>query len=309
MVEVKNLPLSQIFPDSEQPRKEFDPEGLRELARSLKHNGLLQPIIVRPNGSGYVIIAGERRWRAAKELGWEMIPAIVRDDVTVEDAAKLQLLENITRRDLNPVERARAYKRFMEQGYTSTDIARITGEDAGNITYYVKILNCREDILHLVARGQVKVTLAYAIAKLSPDNQARVIREMTSRKMDTETAIAFAEKLYEQETQVDMFPELPRLSEEHRRAAQTFCEAFDRVCAVLQKLERMEEKQPGLMAQALQHEGEVTELKIKELIKHLNRLLRAMKATMAGTFLQEGRNEGKGYSPSLGSSGRSTTSC
>ncbi len=99
-------------PDLEQPRKTFDEEALQELARSMDSNGLLQPITVRPDEDDFILIAGERRWRAACLLGWETIPAIVRSDVTLGEAAKLQLLENIVRRDLNRVEEARAFQKI-----------------------------------------------------------------------------------------------------------------------------------------------------------------------------------------------------
>ena len=119
------IEVRRVRPDLEQPRKTFDEEALQELAGSLDSNGLLQPIVVRPDPEGnngdYLLIAGERRWRAAGILGWDTIPALIRDDVTASEAAKLQLLENIVRRDLNPVEEARALRCL----FISTDIPKL----------------------------------------------------------------------------------------------------------------------------------------------------------------------------------------
>ena len=114
----QTIELRRVRPDPDQPRKHFADAALQELAGSMDSNGLLQPVVVRPNGSGYILIAGERRWRAACLLGWKTIPAIVRSDVTLGEAAKLQLLENIVRQDLNPVEEARALQRMQDEGYT-----------------------------------------------------------------------------------------------------------------------------------------------------------------------------------------------
>ena len=106
------IELRRVRPDPDQPRRRFDEAALRELAQSMASNGLLQPVTVRPDEDDFILIAGERRWRSACLLGWETIPAIVHSDVTLGEAAKLQLLENIVRRNLNPVEEARALQRM-----------------------------------------------------------------------------------------------------------------------------------------------------------------------------------------------------
>ena len=279
-VKVENIPIGKIRPDPDQPRKDFDPQAMEELKRSLRHNGLLQPIIVRPDGDGYIIIAGERRWRAARDLGWETIPAIVRDDVSLEDAAKLQLLENIARKDLNPVEEAKAYKRFLDQGYTPKDISEIVGKDPGYITWLVKILNCREEILHLVAKGKIKTTLAWHLARLSPNGQMRALRKLTSEDMPLEQAVAICDAIYAEENQMEMFPET-KLTEKQMEVARKFRSAFEKAVKALEELQEVENKNPGALGEVLATEIDAAEEKVKLLIKHLEWLLKALRRKRA----------------------------
>ena len=150
------IELRRVKPDPDQPRRRFDEAALRELAQSMASNGLLQPIVVRPNGIGYILIAGERRWRAACLLGWETIPAIVRSDVTLGGAAKLQLLENIVRQDLNPVEEARAFKKMLDEGHAIEELGSAVGMTVRQVEWRVEMLSAREDVLHLVANGAIK---------------------------------------------------------------------------------------------------------------------------------------------------------
>jgi ParB family chromosome partitioning protein len=110
---LREVPVTAIRPNPFQPRRDFDPAALAELAASIEASGLLQPVIVRTSGAGYELVAGERRWRAVQQLGWARVPAVVRD---VDDRAllTLALIENLQREDLNPIEEARAYQRLAD---------------------------------------------------------------------------------------------------------------------------------------------------------------------------------------------------
>ena len=120
-----NVPISRISPHPDQPRRHFDEEALNELAASIAQRGVIQPVIVRPLGNGYQLVAGERRWRAAQKAQLHEIPALIRD-LSDRDVMALALIENIQREDLNPIEEARAYHRLAEfEGLTQAEIARL----------------------------------------------------------------------------------------------------------------------------------------------------------------------------------------
>ncbi len=269
------------MPDPEQPRKSFDEEALQKLARSMDSNGLLQPIVVRPipegrkGGIRYILIAGERRWRAAGQLGWKTIPAIIREDLTIEEAAKLQLLENIVRRDLDPVEEARAFKKMLDEGYTIQEISEAVGLAVSQISWRVQMLNAREDVLVLVARGHLRPAIAHELSKLSHNGQGRAVRSINSVKLTYNEALALCQKIFAEENQIEMFVET-KLSQEQQRAVQTFGEAFKRVGELLVKLQRMEEEHPGQLAKALTAEAGLIEAQVDEAVKGLYRVKKAL---------------------------------
>ena len=277
-------------PDPEQPRKTFDEEALQELAGSLDSNGLLQPIVVRPDPEGnngdYLLIAGERRWRAAGILGWDTIPALIRDDVTASEAAKLQLLENIVRRDLNPVEEARAFKKMLDEGYTLQELSNAVGMPDGHIAWRVQMLNAREDVLALVAAGQVKPLVAHALSRLSEGGQGRALRAMSSQRLTYQEVHGLCERIYGEENQAEMFPEIRQLTAEDIQTVKTFADVFGRISSTLDRLNRMEEMSPGSMAQALSLKGGLVESQIDEAVKGLGRVKRALQVdrmhTLAG---------------------------
>ena len=153
---VSMLPLSQIDPKSDQPRKSFDKEALEELASSIAENGLLQPIIVREYlGGRYQIIAGERRFRASKMAGLSEIPVILMDKDD-RKAAEIALIENIQREDLNPVEEAMAFRSLMtEYGLTQEELSEKIGKSRSAIANTVRLLDLPEEVLLMVARGEI----------------------------------------------------------------------------------------------------------------------------------------------------------
>ena len=153
---ISMLPLSQIDPKSDQPRKSFDKEALEELASSIAENGLLQPIIVREHlGGRYQIIAGERRFRASKMAGLSEIPVILMDKDD-RKAAEIALIENIQREDLNPVEEAMAFRSLMnEYGLTQEELSEKIGKSRSAIANTVRLLDLPEEVLLMVARGEI----------------------------------------------------------------------------------------------------------------------------------------------------------
>jgi ParB family chromosome partitioning protein len=162
-VRVLDLPLASIVPNPHQPRREFNDASLAELAASLKSTGMIQPIIVRPDGQGgdtYQLIAGERRWRAAKLADLPTLPAIVRD-VDGPTQAQMALIENIQREDLNPLDRARAYQTLLQHlGLTQAELAGRLGEDRSTITHFLRVLELPESVQAFIGEG--RLTLAHA---------------------------------------------------------------------------------------------------------------------------------------------------
>lgn len=169
----RDIFLTSIQPDREQPRKRFDEEKLRELAASMRENGLSTPILLRPTGDGFTIVHGERRYRAAQLLGWRTIPAEIRE-MTEAQARVLSLVENIQRADLTPIEEARAYRRMLDTGMTQADLGQKIGKSQSYIATKLRMLampECLQALLDagLVSEGHIKQILR--LRKLCGDAQ------------------------------------------------------------------------------------------------------------------------------------------
>lgn len=151
------IPLDQIAPNPHQPRRQMNETSLAELAASIKSSGLIQPVIVRKTETGYQLIAGERRLRAAKLAGLTTLPALVRD-VDGFTQAQMALIENIQREDLNPIDRALAYRALISQlGLTQQELAIRLGEDRSSITHYVRLLELAEPVREQVRNGMLSL--------------------------------------------------------------------------------------------------------------------------------------------------------
>jgi ParB family transcriptional regulator, chromosome partitioning protein len=154
--ELRELPLGVIRPNPQQPRTRFDPASISSLAASIADAGMVQPLIVRPLGDGrYELIAGERRWRAAREAGVQTVPAIVRDEA---EAGRLQtaLIENMAREDLNPVDEARACAALVEDlGLSKEKLARRLGRSRSGLSNLIRLLDLPDEALELIASGQL----------------------------------------------------------------------------------------------------------------------------------------------------------
>ena len=162
------LPLSSIHANPMQPRTVFQADRLEELAASIRANGIIQPIVVRQHQDGYQIVAGERRWRAAKLAGVTDVPVVVQD-VADPHMLELALIENIQREDLNPIETAHAYERLSrELGLSHEEIGRRTGKDRTSITNIVRLLKLPKEVQLLVAEHRISMGHARAILGL-PD--------------------------------------------------------------------------------------------------------------------------------------------
>jgi ParB family chromosome partitioning protein len=193
----QSLALDQILPGSEQPRDTFDQDRLMELAHSIKTNGLLQPITVQKHADGkYRIIAGERRWRAAKLAGLTEIAALVR---TVEDSQRLELalIENIQREDLNPLEVAAAFERLAsEHGMSHERIAERTGKDRSTVTNFLRLLRLGDEAKRALKNGQISMGHARTLLNIADeDQQAQACRDIIDKKLSVRDTEALVKRL------------------------------------------------------------------------------------------------------------------
>ena len=175
----RQVPVDRIRPAPWQPRRHFRPESLAELADSIRSRGVLQPLLVRPVGEGYELIAGERRWRAAVEAGLADVPVRVLD-VDDRGAMELALIENLQREDLNPIEEAEGYHQLMERyGLTQDDIAQRVGRARATVANALRLLTLPEPVRSLIAEGSLSAGHAKALLSLpSAEEQTAVARRV-----------------------------------------------------------------------------------------------------------------------------------
>lgn len=193
---ILEIPVADIRPNVHQPRQDFDPESLAELVGSITRNGLLQPVIVRADGEGYQLIAGERRWRAAQQAGFTTIPAIVRV-ASDNESLELALIENIQRKNLNPIEQARAYKELIERfGLTQEEAAERLGKKRSSIANTLRLLDLPQDIQAAVSRGTLSMGHARALLAL-PDRTEQ--RRLAARIEREELSVRQTERLVAQQ--------------------------------------------------------------------------------------------------------------
>lgn len=167
------LPIEQIRPNKGQPRKSFKAEDLAELTDSIKQNGILQPLLVRKVGATYEIVAGERRYQAARAAGLTKVPVVIRD-ISDDDVFKLALIENLQRSDLTPLEEARGYRQLIkEKGLTQEELAKALSKSRSTITNTLRLLDLPEPVQQLVDEGSLTAGHARAILAV-PSEEGRV---------------------------------------------------------------------------------------------------------------------------------------
>ena len=175
------LRISEIEPNRLQPRKDFDEEAIASLADSIKDHGLLQPIVVRPYGRAYQIVAGERRWRAARVAGLGEVPVVIKE-FSDSEAMQIALIENLQRENLNPVEEALGYRELSEKyDMTQESIAEMTGRSRSAVTNAIRILGLPDEVLEMIRNGQVSTGHAKVLLALDDE---KTIKELAAQVAD-----------------------------------------------------------------------------------------------------------------------------
>src|SRR5438132_1973933 len=196
--EVQEIEIDLVRPSRQQPRTSFNEAKLEELAQSIRVSGIIQPLLLRPSGGLFELVAGERRWRAAQLAGLTHIPAIVRD-IPDHKLLELALIENIQRQELNPIEEANAYKRLLETlGLTQDEVARRVGRDRTFITNYLRILKLPQEIQSLLE--QEKLSFGHARALLGVTD-AHLQRRLAQRIFKNYWSVRETERRVRQMTQ------------------------------------------------------------------------------------------------------------
>lgn len=213
---VSTLPLREIEPDKDQPRKDFDEQALSELADSIARHGLLQPIAVRAAADGaYKIIAGERRWRAARLAGLSEVPVVIKD-VTDAEAMELALIENLQREDLDPVEEAMGYRQLMERcELTQEQTAQKIGKSRSAIANSLRLLNLPDDVLAFLKEGKLSTGHAKVLLGL-PDAalQSQAAEAVVGQNLNVRQTEALCKKLVKPEKPPKPQPLRPALAGE-----------------------------------------------------------------------------------------------
>jgi ParB family chromosome partitioning protein len=180
--ETEQVAIDKLRPNPFQPRQAMDREGLEELVASIKENGLLQPVLVRPVADGgWEVVAGERRFRAVKELGWDRVPVVVRD---VDDRTMivLALIENLQREDLSPLDEAHAYRRLVDEfGLTQAQVAARVGRDRSTVANTIRLLGLPEAVRALLADGDISAGHARALLGLSDEKRVVELARAAAR--------------------------------------------------------------------------------------------------------------------------------
>jgi ParB family chromosome partitioning protein len=178
------LDIDRLDPSNVQPRSIFRQEKLDELAQSIRHTGIIQPLVVRRSGERFQIIAGERRWRAAQIAGLHRVPCVVKE-ISEEKVLEISLIENIQREELNPIEEARAFKKLLElQHLTQDEVARRIGKNRTSITNSLRLLKLPEEIQRLVEENMLSMGHARSLLSVdSEDRQISLAHEITGKSL------------------------------------------------------------------------------------------------------------------------------
>jgi len=197
--ELKQLPVEYLQRGKYQPRRDMDQDALEELAGSIRAQGVMQPIVVRPIGDNkYEIVAGERRWRATQLAGLDKIPAVIRD-IPDETAIALALIENIQREDLNPMEEAFALKRLQDEfELTQQQVAEAVGKSRTAVTNSLRLLNLTDEVKTMLEHGDLEMGHARCLLTLEPEKQRTVARAVVAKSLSVRQTEALAKKAAEE---------------------------------------------------------------------------------------------------------------
>ena len=200
--ELRDLPIDLIQRGRYQPRRDMDPQALQELADSIRQQGVMQPVVVRPVGeSRYELVAGERRWRATQMAGLDRIPAIIRD-VPDEAAIAMALIENIQRENLNPIEEAVALQRLQEEfGLTQQQVADAVGKSRTSVTNLMRLLGLAPDVRTMLEHGDLEMGHGRAMLTLAPEVQTQVARQVVAKGLSVRQTEALVRRLQEEAAQ------------------------------------------------------------------------------------------------------------
>ena len=185
---VRSLPVASLRPNRLQPRTHFDETAIEELTESIRAQGIVQPLVVTPEGEGWTIIAGERRWRAARRAGLEEVPVVVREIVDARELLELALVENLQRSDLNPLEEAEAYAALQEKfGLSQEEVAGRVGKARTTVTNSLRLLRLPEEVRDLLREGKLTAGQARPLLALPGEEEqirlaARAVREGLSAR-------------------------------------------------------------------------------------------------------------------------------
>ena len=188
----REIEIARIRPNPAQPRTQFDEESIAELAGSIAQRGVLQPILVRPDGDGFQLVAGERRWRAAQRARRHAIPAIIRE---IDDsmAAEIALIENVQRQDLSAIEEAEGYRKLIENyGHTQDEVARLVHKSRSHVANLLRLLSLPEGVKLSLLRGDISMGHARAIAAC--DDAEELVREIVSKGLSVRQAEELAKR-------------------------------------------------------------------------------------------------------------------
>ena len=213
-----DVDVEDLKPNPLQPRQDFDQGAIAELARSIKETGILQPLVVVPEGNHYKIVVGERRWRAAQKIGLTKIPAIVRQ-LSEQEQIEVSLVENLQRKDLNPIEVAFAYQRLIQElKYTQEKVAKKVGKDRTSVTNFMRLLKLPPEIQKMVAEGKISMGHARALITLEkPDQQiflSRLIVEKNLSVREVEKMMAEKRQHSPSKPKPELDPDLLALQDE-----------------------------------------------------------------------------------------------
>ncbi len=190
------IPTDKIRPNPDQPRKEFEEQGMRELEQSIALKGVVQPVTVRQISNGYELIVGERRWRASSNIGLEQMPAYVLDVDSDVEIMELALIENVQRRDLNPMELAHAYNALVEQhGLSQEEVARQVGKSRSAITNAIRLLNLPSYIQNSLKNGEISAGHARALLSVEDDSSQE---EVWERVLEEGLSVRDVEKIVQE---------------------------------------------------------------------------------------------------------------